>query len=343
MPARAPQLAPTNASAPPPIDTALDAAVEWMTLLMSGDATTEERLRWESWRQASPHHAAAWARVESVFGRMKSLEAKAAYQALSPYGASAVQRQRRRRAILKAMVLGGTALGIGGIATRSDVVLAVAADFSTAKGETRNVTLADGTRLMLDTETAIAVRYRAEQRVVTLLRGQLRVQTQPFTQRDAAAAPFVLSSEQGDIRAVDADFVARLHDRYASCAVERSTVDIVPADDSAHVRHLDAGQQTCFTRASVDEPSASKDSMLAWLHGQIVADNMRLADFAAELNRYRPGVIRVAPAVADLRLSGVYPVADTERVIASAARTLHVHVRRWTRYWVMFERSPTAG
>jgi len=61
---------------------------------------------------------------------------------------------------------------------------------------------------------------------------------------------------------------------------------------------------------------------------------MRLADFLVQLSRHRPGVVRCDPAVAELVVSGVYPLDDTDRVLAALAQALPVRADYATRYWV---------
>jgi transmembrane sensor len=65
---------------------------------------------------------------------------------------------------------------------------------------------------------------------------------------------------------------------------------------------------------------------------------MPLPDFLAELGRHRPGVLRCAPDAADLRVSGTYPLANTDRVLAALTLSLPVQVRSRTRWWVVMER-----
>jgi transmembrane sensor len=61
---------------------------------------------------------------------------------------------------------------------------------------------------------------------------------------------------------------------------------------------------------------------------------MRLGDFVSELRRYRAGHLSCDEVVADLRLSGTFPLVDTNRVLDTVARTLPVEVVFITRYWV---------
>ena len=69
----------------------------------------------------------------------------------------------------------------------------------------------------------------------------------------------------------------------------------------------------------------------------LVAAHMRLGDFLAELGRYRRGQLNCDPKVANLLISGTYPIDDTERVLDVLPLSLPVRVRRFTRYWVTVE------
>jgi hypothetical protein len=53
--------------------------------------------------------------------------------------------------------------------------------------------------------------------------------------------------------------------------------------------------------------------------------------FLADLARYRPGMIHCAPEVARLRLSGVFPLDDTQRILNMLPNSLPVQVRSRTR------------
>ena len=66
----------------------------------------------------------------------------------------------------------------------------------------------------------------------------------------------------------------------------------------------------------------------------LVVERMRLADFLAELDRYRPGYLRCDPQVADLRVSGAFPLRAPDDVLALLAETLPVRLRSMSRYWV---------
>ncbi|MNT40898.1 fec operon regulator FecR [compost metagenome] len=69
----------------------------------------------------------------------------------------------------------------------------------------------------------------------------------------------------------------------------------------------------------------------------LVAAHRRLGDFLDELGRYRRGQLNCAPEVAELLISGSYPLADSERILDLLEVALPVRVRRFTRYWVTVE------
>jgi ferric-dicitrate binding protein FerR (iron transport regulator) len=77
----------------------------------------------------------------------------------------------------------------------------------------------------------------------------------------------------------------------------------------------------------------------AWADGLIVTRDMRLADFLSEVGRYRHGYLGCSANIADLRLSGVFRLEDTDKLLAILPQTLPVQLRYRTRWWVSLERA----
>lgn len=65
----------------------------------------------------------------------------------------------------------------------------------------------------------------------------------------------------------------------------------------------------------------------------LVVERMRLADFINELDRYRKGVTRCDPEVADLLVSGSFPLHNTDAVLDLLTETLPLEIHHMTRYW----------
>lgn len=318
-------------------DATADQAAEWLTLLMSGDATDEDKRRWQQWRDAHPDHERAWRHIEAVTGRFKLLQPTAAYSALSPYVSADAPRSRSRRKAIRALMWGGVACTTGVLASRTQGWQAVTADYRTFTGEQRDVVLDDGTRIMLNTDSAIDVSFDSRRRQVRLVAGEILIVTAHVADGISDSRPFIVETAEGSIRALGTRFTVRQEEGYTRVAVLESAVEITPANAAGPPRLLRAGEGVSFTRTTVDTPAAMDEQASAWARGQIIADNMRLDDFMVELGRYRRGLVRCDPAVSDLRLSGVFPLQDTDRILAMLPNVLPVRVRLRTRYWVTVE------
>jgi len=96
----------------------------------------------------------------------------------------------------------------------------------------------------------------------------------------------------------------------------------------------EAGQSYRIAADGVRRLERPQMDAVAWADGLIVTRDMRLADFLAEVARYRNGYLGCAAEVADLRLSGVYRLDDTDKLLQVLARTLPVRLQRHTRWWV---------
>jgi transmembrane sensor len=198
-------------------------------------------------------------------------------------------------------------------------------------GERRTVTLADGTTLTLDTDSAADIRYTESARRVRLVRGAIMVTT---GHADIGMRRFFVDTTQGTLEALGTRFAVRQDAADARLDVFEGAVRIEPADAPQNSVVLHAGERARFDRRHIQSPAKLRADDAAWTDGLIVASAMRLADFLDELARYRHGIVRCDASIADLRLSGTYPLDDTDRVLAALTYSLPVRVDYMTRYWV---------
>ncbi|WP_313388742.1 FecR family protein, partial [Achromobacter aegrifaciens] len=227
-------------------------------------------------------------------------------------------------------LMGWAVLGAGaaGLAAQRLPWQAYAADYRSAVGERREITLADGTRLVLNGDSAVDMEYTADTRRLVLRRGEIYVQTGHGPA--AAGRPFFVATAFGDVQALGTRFTVEQQRDRIRVGVYEGAVEIQPF--RGRPLRLDAGQSA----AAEPMPDALQQAP-AWLRGQLVAERLRLADFLEQVGRYRRGVIRCDPRVADLIVSGVYALDDTDRILASLARALPLRVSRYTSYWVVVE------
>ena len=88
----------------------------------------------------------------------------------------------------------------------------------------------------------------------------------------------------------------------------------------------------CRKHSPWDSPCSERDE-----NGFIIADKMPLADFVDHLSRYHSGILRCDPAVADLTISGAFPVNDVNAALTSTSEVLAIRIERYTRYFVMIK------
>lgn len=311
-------------------------AVEWLVELQADGAADATRAAFMRWRDEHPDHERAWQHIESINGRLRNLASPlgsaVAHAALAPIGSP-----RRREALKMAAVL-LCAGGAAWLAEESTPWREWLADERTGVGERRTLRLADGTAVALNTASAIDVRYTATERRIRLIGGEILVTT---GKDGGPARPFVVETAQGELRPLGTRFAVRRQEEATRVAVFEGAVELRQRD--GHDRTIAAGQQARFGDHGMGELEPADEASTAWTDGMLVASGMRLADFLAELARHRPGHLGCDPAVAALRVSGTYPLADTDRVLDALGTTLPVEIRFFTRYWVTVRPAPSRG
>ena len=292
-------------------------AVEWYLLEQSGQATPDDLAASAQWRARDPEHARAWSRVQQV-SQTAGL--------LPPALAAPVLRRPQRRIAMQAL-LALMAAPAAWLLVRHDLL----ADYRSGVGQRRDIVLPDGGALVLNTDSAVDLAYGADERLLTLRRGEVLVQTRPD---HAGSRPFIVATCHGRIRALGTRFTVRIDDDGCRVTVLEHAVEITPRAPSATVRTVTAGQQSRFDASHAGLPTPAPLQADAWARGMLAAQDMRLDAFASELSRYRSGLLRVEPQVAGLRLSGAFQLDDTDAVLANLARMLPVDVLYRTPYWV---------
>jgi len=299
------------------------AAALWFVQLSAEDVSDADHRALEKWRNADPEHERAWQRTQLLGQQFSTLKPNAGMAALDrPASAD------RRRAVKHLTVL--LLLGTTGLVAYQKKPWA-RGDYLTATGERRTITLADGTSLMLNTDTAVDIVYTPQERRISLRHGEIFIDT---AKEDGAYRPLRVATPDGLLTALGTSFSVRRMDTRSRLAVEEGTVEIRPEATKENILLVRAGQMASFNHQQILDVSALDDMHMSWRSGVLLADRMRLGDFIAELSRYRSGVVRCDPSIAELEISGSFPLADTDRVLQSLVDTLPVKVSTLTRYWV---------
>lgn len=323
------------AASPPPSHQVLEQAAFWYACLRDGCASESERLAWRRWLAASQEHGTAWRHVQDIsqgFEPVQSLPD--ARRAADQLGAAAVRLQARRRALASMGALAGAGLA-GWWGWRQALwpaeVMAWGADHATGIGQQRQVALPDGSRLWLNTASAVNVDFSALQRRIVLVAGEVFIET-----AHDAGRPLVVDIEHGRLRALGTRFNVLRDGATVRLAVFDGAVEIRTAASGA-VSTVPAGWQAAFDAQRVGPLAAADAAREAWTEGALVAEQIALGELVRQLRRYRRGHLGVADAVAGLAVYGSFPLHDTDRVLRMLASALPVRISQPLPWWTTIE------
>ena len=301
----------SNLDQKPELSAALDEAAAWFARLQSSQANLGDQKSFEQWRNASPEHAQAYAQVSQLWQSPVLDAALSRYAAILPR-----PRHYRRQWLTAACVLFICGWGIHALG----LIDRWQADYVTATGEQRMVSLADGSTVTLNTDSAIQVNNSEGQRGVRLLRGEAFFNVKPDK-----AKPFIVNAEANTVRVVGTRFTVHTGNM-TQVAVESGIV--LCANGRGDKTQLNAGQQTLMddhqasTVITIDEMQT-----FAWTNGRLVFKNRSLGEVIAELDRYQPGSIVIANAkLGQTRVSGNYKLQDIPAVVNSLANIVGAKV-----------------
>ncbi|MNR77805.1 fec operon regulator FecR [compost metagenome] len=300
-------------------------AAQWLVLMHSGEMTDAERLACDHWRASHADHELAWQRAALVSKKFGLVPSK--------LGAPVLRNaaSMNRRAAIKTLALLVAAGPVAWTAYRVAPWQEWTANEHTATGEQRELTLPDGTRLTMNTATAIDIAFDDNTRRILLRSGEIMVNT--AKDNATVARPFIVESKQGQMRALGTRFIVTQNHDSSRVAVTEGAIEVTPRHQASGAFIVGAGEQASFNSETgvlqTIDPHAD-----AWTTGVLYAEKMVLAEFVNEISRYRPGILRCDPAIAELQVSGAFQLRDTDAVIKALVASLPIRASMVTRYWV---------
>jgi transmembrane sensor len=318
---------------PPLPRAALEEAAHWHSV-MDGHPSTEETRDFERWRTASPDHERAWQRMRELWSLLSAPAAQAPPDRLGGLVRdTAARRRKRRRRTASGLALGAALLVSAWWAGQAQMPW-LAADLRSGVGERRTVELSDGSRVTLNTDSAIDILYTPTERRIVLRQGEILAEVA----HGAPGRPFVVDTRDGTATALGTRYVVRLMPDATRVTVTESRVRGCPAAPGAACRDASAGQALEIRAASVEPVQPANRDAEAWTQGRYAVIDTPLPEVLAELARYRRGLlIYDARALADLRVSAVLPLQGDE-AYASLQESLPIRVRSYGPWILRVER-----
>lgn len=319
-------------------------AVDWLVRLRDSDLSEAETHAFADWLSQDVENAAAFARAERYFDEMVSAEKLLTAAKVIP----AVQERKPVRPEKTAprktfkpwlalpLSLAAAWLVAVGLVLPSQASLLdnLISDYHTQTGEIREITLNDGSQLLLNTNTAVSVDYRTEQRRITLHHGQIRC-----TVVTDAARPFEVQADGLRVKALgtvfeiyrkSADNIAVTVQEHAVAARIEATGHANGNDQPAQVT-VQTGQQLLYNGDGNLPPPAQANlaQTAAWQHRHLSIKDRPLVELVEELNRYRLGRVYLAgDALKKLRVTGVFPLDNPDAALTSVRKVLGLQESR---------------
>lgn len=297
----------------------IDQAIGWLVKLKHSEITADQQRAFQQWLQACPDHERAWQSVSEM-------EAPLAADALARADGRRQQQRVRRRQLVKMLGLSGMAVGLGWLGRRELPWQCWVAGHRTAVGEQGALQLADGSKVLMNTDTALNLYEGGEATRIDLLRGEIQVDASP-------GAPLRVTTAGGAVEGCNSRFIVRAY-RSRSCVfLGEGRLRLVSAGGRADVGDRSGESWWLSPERVQPRPGGTGHDPQSWTEGVISAREMPLDSLLGEMSRYRSGFISCAGAVSGRRVSGIFQTTDIDQALVFLARSQNLRLSWRSPYW----------
>lgn len=296
-------------------------AAAWLCRLDSDDRSPKTEAGFQEWLNADPAHQQVFQDYSEVWQMMPGAMTASRSRAPGsrPRAANANKPWAPAFAAAAALIL---TIAAGGLwwTSRPQV-------YETKVGHQQVMTLSDGSRVSLNTDSKIAVSYSGKQRRIELIRGEAM-----FDVAHNARRPFLVLADQERVRALGTSFTVRREADQVSVILVKGSVELSKSGGDGFEPQviMVAGERATVDgagRVTVDTPVVSE--VTAWRRGEVVFNEATILEAANELNRYNTTKIVVTdPTVARTRVTGIFESNDPREFAAAVAQLNKVRIRR---------------
>lgn len=290
-------------------------AAEWLVEIQEGQLNAEQQQKFEQWKNQSAEHQRAWQQAEQLQRYLNDVTDDVGEQIFDDH-----QHKKFNGKFLSIILLtAGTA-----ITAYYAQQQAWLADQRTAYGEQRSVILEDGSKLILNSKTAIDIDFSATERNIKLHYGEIFIQTAKDQQQRPRL--FKVLNQDGSILALGTQFNVAQQENQTQVAVLEHAVLI--ENKSGQKYQLSAGEQTQFDKQHIGTNYAINTLDFAWHHHLIVADRISLTQFSQQIEKHYGYSVEVDSALKDLIISGTYPSNDLDTLINSLSQPYKLEIKQ---------------
>jgi transmembrane sensor len=295
-------------------------AAQWIDRRDRDDWDAQDQVELNAWLAQSMTHSIAFWRLNAAWQRAERLTAL--HPSIAP-GAGFFDRARPMLLRAAAAAIGAALVGGGAFYWLHPSEHS----YATTRGTREIVSLSDGSQIELNTDTSVRVSATLGERTVWLDSGEAYFQI-----KHDAAHPFRVFVAGHRVTDLGTKFSIRTDTRKTEIVLTEGSarLDDLGTGAKDHAITLKPGDVAVATADSVSVTKAPLhvlNDRLGWLRGVLIFDNTRLADAAAQFNRYSDRKLIVEGDAADLKIDGTFPANDTAAFAVIAGHILHLHAK----------------
>jgi len=306
-------------------DRILDEAAHWLALLDSGHASATEERAFLEWQSMDPRHRQSILAFRGHVGKLhdSGLKKLSHGNLIKTLGAPST----RRSFIRKGTGLLGLCAAAIVVARLSPVDVFGFQDLVSGTGQRRQLLLPDGSHLLLNARSRVTPDFDAGDRRLQLRDGELQV-----TVATGQRTPLRIETAAGTVSSLDSVLQVRNDANVTRLLVLSSKAQLTTRDGQSVSVH--AGQSALYDgTGQLQVQTANQDATL-WVKGLIKVHDQPLEQLIETLRPYRTGIIRISPQAAQLRVSGIYSLDNTDMTLNALRDSLGLQIDFHTDYWV---------
>jgi transmembrane sensor len=276
---------------------------------------------------ASSAHAEAWDAVQELFAELeasaKAIRQRGSELARDDIASSPAKRHQGWRGARVSLAL-AACVGLICVLLQPALLQNLESDYHTATGEQRRIELTDGSRVLLNTDSAISIEMTKDRRRVNLLRGEAFFEVAHAPQR-----PFWVEAGAARARVTGTAFSVNRNSDSVAITVAEGRVETSSESHAAQITPLMPGESAHYQGAQlVAKQNADVQRDLAWRHGQMVFVQAPLAEVVAQINRYRPGRLIVTDRqLQTQQITAVFNIDKLDDAVIALERTFGIRAR----------------
>lgn len=273
-------------------------ARDWVLRLHERPDDAELHVAFADWIAGSDARAEAWTRAERAWQVMGSFAVET-----PPIPQPAPAPQRSVAVSRRQLVMGASAAAAAGLAA---FALLPEGDFRTGTGQSRCIRLADGSRVDLDSRSALDVAFNGARRTASLRKGRAFFDIAHEPQR-----PFLIAAGDTQVRVLGTAFAVERDRDSLSVAVVRGKVEVRSGRTQQSALLLPGERLTITADGAFARETVDLTRIAAWREGKIYAANRTVGDLIEELRSYHRSVVLLnAPRLAARPVTGLYHLDD---------------------------------